>query len=239
VPPFLAHRFSAALIRVNVDSGEPVRNADGFCIRCAANEAGEALGRIAADRTNVGGRFDGYTSRDASEKKVLRDVFEPGDAWFRTGDLMRRDEQGYYYFVDRLGDTFRWKGENVATSEVAEAICSYPGVTEANVYGVSIPGSDGRAGMAAIVAADGLDLGGLRAHLAAALPEYARPLFLRIRDAMDVTTTFKYTKGEFVRDGYSPAATADPIYFNAREQGAFVRVDDALFARINAGDVRL
>src|SRR6202012_4455028 len=100
-----------------------------------------------------GKTFDGYTKASDTEKKILRDVFEKGDAWFRTGDLMRKDEAGFFYFVDRLGDTFRWKGENVSTSEVAEAIAAFPGIAEVSVYGVAVPGAEGRAGMAAIVAA--------------------------------------------------------------------------------------
>src|SRR5207247_6272868 len=133
-------------------------------------------------------------SKAETEKKILRDVFEKGDAYFRTGDLMKKDENGYFYFVDRIGDTFRWKGENVATSEVSEAITVFPGIAEANVYGVSIPGKDGRAGMAALVVEGNLDLAALRAHLVAHLPEYARPLFLRIKSEIDVTGTFKQKK---------------------------------------------
>ena len=141
-------------MKYDADADAPVRDARGRCVRCAPNEVGEAIGQLQEDRSNVGSRFEGYTNEEASEAKILRDVFEPGDAWFRTGDLMRRDEHGYFYFVDRIGDTFRWKGENVATSEVAEAICAFPGIKEANVYGVAIPGTDGRAGMATIVADD-------------------------------------------------------------------------------------
>src|SRR5712692_2484582 len=171
IPPFLAHRFPATLVKFDVDQDAPVRNEQGFCIRCAPNEVGEALGRVLQNPSNVGSRFEGYTNTEASEKKILRDVFEPGDVWFRTGDLMRRDEKGYFYFVDRIGDTFRWKGENVATSEVSEAICGFPGIREANVYGVAIPGTDGQAGMAALVADDALDLVAFRAHLMKRLPD--------------------------------------------------------------------
>ena len=114
--------------------------------------------------------------RRIPRKKILRDVFEPGDAWFRTGDLMRRDERGFFYFVDRIGDTFRWKGENVATSEVSEAMTEFPGVLEANVYGVAVPNTDGRAGMAALVVDARFDLARFHAHLKARLPDYARPL---------------------------------------------------------------
>ena len=102
------------------------------------------IGRIARDPSNVGGRFDGYTSQAETEKKILRNVFAKGDAWFATGDLMRKDDQGYFYFVDRLGDTFRWKGENVATAEVADAITAHSAIADADVYGVSVPGTEGR-----------------------------------------------------------------------------------------------
>src|SRR3989475_188495 len=203
IPPFLAHRFPATLVKFDVERGEPVRTEQGLCIRCGPTEIGEAIGKILNNPSSVGSRFEGYTSPEASERKILRNVFEPGDAWFRTGDhaserkilrnvfepgdawfrtgdLMRKDEHGYFYFVDRIGDTFRWKGENVATSEVSEAICAFRGVKAANVYGVAIPGTDGRAGMAALVTDGELDLAALRIHLIDRLPGYARPLFLRI-----------------------------------------------------------
>ena len=237
IPSYLAHRFPAALVRFDVETGEPLRNQQGLCLRCAPNEAGEAIGAILTDRSNFGGRFEGYTSGEASAKKVLRDVFQPGDAWFRTGDLMRKDERGFYYFVDRIGDTFRWKGENVATSEVSEALCEFPGIQEANVYGVAIPGADGRAGMATLVAGGPLDLAAFREHVNRRLPDYARPLFLRIRSEMEVTSTFKHTKGDLVRQGYDPAATADAIYFNHPEQEAFVRLDPALYNLIQTGQI--
>ena len=133
------------------------------------------IGKIINDPSKPGNRFEGYASKAETEKKILRDVFEKGDAWFRTGDLMRKDANGYFYFVDRIGDTFRWKGENVATSEVQEAITVFPGIVEANVYGVAIPGKDGRAGMAAVVAEGNIDLNAFREHLVASLPELCPP----------------------------------------------------------------
>jgi fatty-acyl-CoA synthase len=238
IPPFLAHRFPATLMKYDADADAPVRDASGFCVRCSPNDVGEAIGQVLKDRSNVGGRFEGYTNEEASERKILRNVFEPGDAWFRTGDLMRRDERGYFYFVDRIGDTFRWKGENVSTSEVSEAICGFPGIKEANVYGVAIPGTDGRAGMATVVTGDGLDLAAFRTHLVDRLPEYARPVFVRIRSDLEVTATFKHTKSALVRDGYDPAAVGDAIYFNDRERQAFVRLDGLLYDRIQSGHVR-
>lgn len=238
-PAYLAHRFPIALVRFDVEKDEPVRDEQGHCIPCVPNEAGEAIGRVSADPAQVGSRFEGYTDQAASEKKVLRGVFQEGDAWIRTGDLMRKDEKGFYYFVDRIGDTFRWKGENVATSEVAQAICAFPGVKHANVYGVAISGAAGRAGMAAIVAEQALDLDALRSHLASRLPSYARPLFLRFSDEIDLTGTFKYSKTELVRQGFDPRTTSDAMYFDSQETKSYLQLDSALYERIQAGLLRL
>ena len=239
VPPFLSHRFPLALVKFDVEAGEPLRAADGFCVRCAADEAGEAISRILDDATRPGGKFEGYSDAGETNRKVLRNVFETGDAWFRTGDLMRKDEEGFYYFVDRIGDTFRWKGENVSTTEVAAAVSAFPGVTEAIVYGVAVPGTEGRAGMAAIVAGAAFDPAAYARHLADRLPEYARPLFLRFRSAIEMTSTFKPRRQDLVRDGYDPSRTTDALWFNDRASQTFIRVDAALFARINAGEIRL
>jgi fatty-acyl-CoA synthase len=239
IPPYLTHRFPTTLVRFDAEKREPVRDELGFCKRCAPNEVGEAISPLGKAAGNFGSRFEGYTSQEESDRKTLRNVFKPGDAWLRTGDLMRKDERGFFYFVDRIGDTFRWKGENVATFEVAEAVRSFPGVMEADVYGVEIPGAEGRAGMAALVADDDLDLSAFRAHLNICLPDYARPLFLRFRKDMEMTATFKYTKLNLVREGYDPAATSDAIYFNHPEHQAFVRLDKHLYSRIQSGQVRL
>jgi fatty-acyl-CoA synthase len=239
IPPYLTHRFSPALVRFDVAQDEPVRNSEGFCIPCDTNEAGEALARVVNDPANVGSRFEGYTDEAASEKKILRDVFKPGDMWIRTGDLMRKDEKGFFYFVDRIGDTFRWKGENVATSEVSAVLCTFPGVKHANVYGVAISGNEGRAGMAAVVADRSCNLAELRRHLAERLPSYARPVFLRFRDGAEVTGTFKYSKSDLVKQGYDPAVTTDVLYFDHPELDAFERVDSALYDRIRGGQIRL
>jgi fatty-acyl-CoA synthase len=239
VPPFLAHRFPVALVKIDAETGEPARGAHGFCMRCAPDEIGHALGRIGKGASGAGGRFEGYTSAAETEKKVLRNVFEPGDAWFATGDLMRRDAQGYFYFVDRIGDTFRWKGENVATSEVAEALSEFPAIADASVYGVSIPGMEGRVGMAALVPNGPMDLVALRAHLAARLPAYARPLFLRIRSRLDVTATFKHTKSDLVTEGYDPNRADDPLYFDHPARQAFVPLTPALYDEISTGRIAL
>jgi fatty-acyl-CoA synthase len=238
IPSFLAHRFPAAIVRFDVETGAPLRGADGLCIRCRAGEVGEALGRI-GELKDGGGRFEGYTSAAETEKKVLCDVLAPGDAWFRTGDLMMRDAEGYLYFVDRIGDTFRWKGENVATLEVAEAIAACPGVADVSVYGVTVPGHDGRAGMAAVVVADGFEQADLYEHLRQRLPAYAVPLFLRLLPALSLTETFKQKKQELVRDGLDPTRVSDPLYFRDVSLGAYVPLDAALFAKIVSGEIRL
>jgi fatty-acyl-CoA synthase len=238
-PSFLAHRFPVALVKSDPSTNEPVRGADGLCVRCATGETGEAIGKTYDEGLQSGRKFEGYTDAQASERKIIRNVFERGDAWYRTGDLMRCDAGGYYYFVDRIGDTFRWKGENVATLEVAAAIAVFPGIVDATVYGVAVPGTEGAAGMAAIVADGPLDLPRLRHHLADALPPYARPLFLRIQDRIAVTATFKHQKGDLVREGFDPDASGDAIYFDDAAQRAYVRLDRALFARIVADAARL
>lgn len=234
IPPFLAHRFPLALVRFDVETGLPQRGPDGFCIRCAPDEVGEAIGRIGADSP-----FEGYTNAEDSERKILRDVFAPGDAWFRTGDLMRRDASGFFSFVDRIGDTFRWKGENVSTTEVAECIAACPGVVEANVYGVAVPGMEGRAGMAALVTNGPLDLARLHRHLVENLPAYARPRFLRLRPALATTATFKPTKHDLVREGFDPAVIAEPLYVDDATSGTFMPLDHRSYEEICAGGMRL
>ncbi len=145
IPPFLRHRFKVAIVRHDAEAGQPMRDPSGFCIPAAAGEAGEAIGLIAGQ-----GRFEGYTNDGETSRKVLRDVFAKGDQWFRTGDLMRIDAAGHHYFIDRIGDTFRWKGENVSTLEVANMLSAAIGVADVVAYGVAVPHADGKAGMAFI-----------------------------------------------------------------------------------------
>jgi fatty-acyl-CoA synthase len=237
VPPFLAHRFPVALIRLDAGSGMPMRDQNGFCIPCDPGEPGEAIGRVADHTGSPLHQFDGYTNAEASAARLLRGVFGAGDRWYRTGDLMRKDAAGYYYFVDRIGDTFRWKGENVSTTEVAMAVRGCPGVLEAVVFGVSIPGYEGRAGMAAVTTDEHFDVARLRNHLAAALPAYARPLFVRCCRTLDVTGTFKLVKSKLMAEGY--AGAGDPVWFNDRVAGRFVACDAALRRSIEANRMPL
>jgi fatty-acyl-CoA synthase len=238
IPPLLAHRFPAAIVKVDAENGVPLRDDNGLCIACARNEIGEAIGRIGT-ADEGGGRFEGYTDRGETEKKILRDVFAKGDGWFRTGDLMRLDEHGFFHFVDRIGDTFRWKGENVATSEVNDAIRDCEGVRDATTYGVEVPGHDGRAGMAAIVVAGGFDFDDFAARLARRLPAYALPLFIRISATLDATETFKQKKQLLMRDGFDPAAIGEPLYYRDPQSGVYRPLDAEAFARIADGKIRL
>ncbi|EQD40662.1 solute carrier family 27 (fatty acid transporter), member, partial [mine drainage metagenome] len=146
IPPVLAHRYPVAIVRFEPDTLLPARDAAGRCLRCAPDEAGEAIGQILGGAEHANLAFEGYADTEATERKIARDVFAPGDAWYRTGDLMTCDEKGFFYFVDRIGDTFRWKGENVSTTEVASILTKCRGVVDAAVYGVSVPGAEGRAG---------------------------------------------------------------------------------------------
>lgn len=238
VPPLLAHRFPAGLVKLDPDSGAPLRNEEGFCVACARGEAGEAIGRMGT-ADEGGGRFEGYTDAGETEKKILRDVFAKGDAWFRTGDLMRLDDKGFFHFVDRIGDTFRWKGENVATSEVNDVVRDFTGVIDATTYGISIPGTDGRAGMSAIVVNEGFDIEGLPAHLAQRLPAYARPVFIRISRELDATETFKQKKGELAREGFDPELISDPLFMLDPKSGAYAALDSEMHSKVIDGAIRL
>ena len=234
LPRFLRKVVGVEILRFDVGAEEVVRGKDGFCLRADYGEAGEAVIKIGRNT-----RFEGYTNPAATEKKVLRDVFVKGDAYFRTGDLLRLDEEGYFYFVDRIGDTFRWKGENVATSEVAEVLTVEPGIREVNVYGVAVAGTDGRAGMAALVTTPDFDVDALAARIDAELAFYARPLFLRILPEMEITGTFKHRKVDLVREGFDPRQIRDPLYFRDPGAGRFVPLDVALLERIESGQIRL
>jgi fatty-acyl-CoA synthase len=228
-----------ALVKFDPASGAPLRDEAGLCVRCDVNEAGEAIGEISNASGKHSSRFEGYVDAAASQQKILRDVFATGDAWYRTGDLMRKDELGYFYFVDRVGDTYRWKGENVSTGEVTAVITACPGVSDAAVFGVTIPGTDGRAGMAALVVNPKFDLGTFRRHIAARLPEYAWPLFLRIVTSIALTGTFKLRKQELALEGYDRDRVDDDLYFDDKRHQAYVAVDAGLHAQLRAGKLRL
>ncbi len=229
-------RHNGRLIRYDVATDAHPRTPDGRCFECAPGEIGEFVGMILDLPDSAAGRFEGYTSADATERKILRDVFQPGDRWYRSGDLLSHDADGYFTFVDRIGDTFRWKSENVSTQEVAETLAAFDGVAIANVYGVAIPGAEGRAGMAALVLRPGAAFDGARFHAftAARLPAYALPLFVRVAADADVTSTFKLRKVALQAEGYDPARVRDPLFVRDEAARAYVPLTPERHARVAA-----
>ncbi|XP_055592123.1 long-chain fatty acid transport protein 4 [Uranotaenia lowii] len=212
VPAFAKAFYPVTLVRCEEETGEIIRNSEGFCIRCKPGEPGVFIGKI--NLKNALNSFQGYADKKASEKKVLKDVFVRGDMYFNSGDILVADLYGYYYFKDRTGDTFRWRGENVATSEVEGVITNIVGLKDCAVYGVDIPGTEGKAGMAAIVDTEGkIDLDQLAAGVRGSLPAYARPLFIRVLSEVPMTATFKLKKRDLQLDGFDINKIKDPIYF--------------------------
>jgi citronellyl-CoA synthetase len=219
-----------ALVKYDVDADEIERDENGHLIKVANGEPGLLLGKI-TEKT----AFEGYTSKEDTEKKILRDVFKPGDAWFNTGDLMKTVDVGFslglphYQFVDRIGDTFRWKSENVSTNEVGEIINGHPQIDFCNVYGVEIPKADGKAGMASLVLApgvDSLDVESFSSYVNEQLPAYARPVFLRIQRELDTTGTFKMVKGDLRKQGYDLKQVSDPLYVLKPRTDTYVPLDE-------------
>ena len=233
IPSFLAHRLPVALVALDAAAEAPARGADGFCRRVARGETGEALGRIGSG----GARFEGYTDAEATAKKLLRDVFEPGDLWLRSGDLMRQDAAEFFYFVDRVGGTFRWKGENVSSTDVCGVVARAPGVRAAAVYGVRVPGAEGRAGMAALVVDDTFDVAAFARRVADDLPGYARPLVLRLPSRIAETATFRPQTAALAAEGFDPARIADPLYLLRGE--TYVPLDRDTYAHVAAGTLRV
>jgi fatty-acyl-CoA synthase len=205
-----------AFAEYDSDTGEPVRDGKGRVRKVRGGQPGLLLSQVISIQP-----FDGYTDPEASEKKLVRNAFRDGDAWINTGDLMRPQGWRHGAFVDRLGDTFRWKGENVATTDVEGAVAADPNVEAVTVFGVQVPDSEGRAGMAAVVLSDGGTFDGkspaktVYEHL----PGYAVPLFVRVVDALEHTSTFKNKKVDLRDEGYE-SDIEDPLYLlEGRDEG--------------------
>ncbi|KAF9189427.1 Fatty-acid-CoA ligase FadD6 [Haplosporangium sp. Z 767] len=198
------------IVKFDIQTEELIRDKNGWCIQCAPGEPGELLTLI--DPAEPSRAFRGYHENEsASNKKVAKNVFKAGDQYFRTGDILRQDSDGYFYFGDRVGDTFRWKSENVSTAEVSEVLSSYPDCIEVNVYGVQVPGQDGRAGMAAIVSKSTMDWDKFAAYALKNLPRYSVPIFIRKVPEMEITGTFKQRKVELVNEGMDPSKVSDEM----------------------------
>ncbi len=228
-----------ALVKYDVDADEIIRDANGRCIEVAEGEPGLLLGKITEATA-----FEGYTSEEDTEKKILRDALEDGDAWFNTGDILRSVNVGFslglkhYQFVDRVGDTFRWKSENVSTNEVGEIINGFPQIDFCNVYGVEISGTNGRAGMAALSLEPGatdLDLDALSQYVCDNLPSYARPVFLRIQRELDTTVTFKMVKGDLRKQGYDLELVDDPLYVMKPGSERYEPLEPEFLASLKSG----
>ncbi|MGH0036302.1 MAG: long-chain-acyl-CoA synthetase [Myxococcota bacterium] len=220
-----------AILRCDQETGEVIRNDRGLCDTVDIGEIGLLVGRISGATG-----FDGYVDREATRKKVLTDVLKKGDQYFNTGDLVQVHAGRWLSFADRVGDTFRWKGENVSTNEVADLLDGADGVLEANVYGVQVPHADGRAGMAALTVDDSFDLERFAAYVGEGLPRYQRPLFLRLLGGqMQVTGTFKHQKVDYRKQGFDPAEVSDPLYLLQNDR--YVPLDAALHAAIESGEV--
>jgi len=233
----------AKVAKFNVESEELVRDRNGWCIECAPGEAGEVL--IPIKDNDPATKFAGYHgAKEASEKKVLRDGFRKGDKFFRTGDLLSRDSRGYFRFVDRIGDTFRWRGENCSTNEIAEVLSTNPGVQEINIYGALVPGNeDGRAPMAAITPKDGdlsnLDLDGFLKMAKDNLPSYAVPLFIRIRPEMPVTATMKHQKAQLRKEGVDLDQVEDEVFWLNPDAKTYAKLTKADLQRIENQEVKI
>ncbi len=222
----------AYLLRCDPETGEPWRSADGRCEAVGAGGTGLLVGRITRALP-----FDGYADAEATKKKILEGVFHGGDRYFNTGDLLTLHEDRWLGFADRVGDTFRWKGENVSTNEVAEILNGARGVLETNVYGVKVPGADGRAGMASVHHDERFSIDELAAFVSRELPGYMRPYFVRLQREMRITGTFKHQKVDYRREGYDPSLVSDPLYFLQGDR--YVPLDTELFGGIESGRVEV
>ncbi|KAM7216394.1 fatty acid transporter protein [Rhypophila decipiens] len=233
-----------AIIRMDPETDEPWRDpTTGFCARVKTNEAGEMLARL--PEKDIALRFQGYFANDdATNSKIMRDVFRKGDAWFRSGDMIRWDEHNRVYFSDRLGDTFRWKSENVSTAEVSEVLGNHASVQEANVYGVQLPNHDGRAGCVAIVFSTPEPtremLKGLADHALAILPRYAVPLFLRLRKEVGLhnTGTNKQQKHVLRSESVDPNKVGGDTLFWLKD-GTYVPFGEREWNELEGGRVKL
>ncbi|XP_054281715.1 long-chain fatty acid transport protein 4-like [Macrosteles quadrilineatus] len=228
--------YPISIIKVNQETGEPLRNKDGLCMTCQPGEPGVFIGKIIP--SNPARAFLGYVNETESKKKIVHDVFNKGDSAFISGDLLVMDEWGYLYFKDRTGDTFRWKGENVSTSEVEGLVSNISNYKDCVVYGVEIPRCEGRAGMAAILDPNcDLDLTSLAEGVKKALPVYARPVFVRLLQEVEMTGTYKLKKLDLQKEGFNPSTIEDKIYFLSAS-GKYELLTPELYKDIEVGVIR-
>ena len=230
---FLPYIMNVHFIKIDSETGDYVKDGNGLCVDCGVNEPGETICEITKKAP-----FFGYRNKESSKKKVLCDVFRKGDSYFLTGDVMRMDEEGWVFFCDRSGDTFRWKGENVSTAEVESIISNILKLTDVVVYGVEVPGNEGRAGMAAIVGSpESVDLPGLPQQLFLSLPAYAVPLFVRFIKSADLTGTFKLQKVKLRNESFDKVKVSDPLYM--LRGNLYVPLTDEMYQEVLGGNIKL
>jgi fatty-acyl-CoA synthase len=249
IPPSVVHSYAGVLIEYDVDQGRPRKrpgykdddtSGQGWALRCVNGQPGELVMCLPE------GKYDGYVGEEQTQKKLYKDVFQRGDVWFATGDLLKYDADGYFYFVDRAGDSFRWKGENVATAEVADLISEFPGILEANVYGVTVPYYDGKAGMLSLTTKpkeqEAFDMTKFSAFVLDQLPHYARPLFIRLRQTEnDKTSTFKFQKSVYMKQAFDLAqCQPDQLYvwLKQGDRGNYVALTQDVSDQIQQGKLR-
>ena len=227
----------ANLIKVDPETGEHVRDSRGFCVSAGVNEPGEVVAEIGEIASEA---FQGYHDPEATKKKILRNVFKPGDAYFLSGDMMRLDEEGYFYFCDRTGDTFRWKGENVSTNEVEGLTSRTLELRDVVIFGVDVPGTEGKAGMACIVGSEeSVDVQGLAKKLYRVLPAYAVPVFIRLVQQADLTGTFKFQKTRLRAEGYNIEKVSDPLFILDTSKKGYLPLDKDKYQQLQKGELRL
>uniref|UniRef100_A0A3B3BHD0 long-chain-fatty-acid--CoA ligase n=1 Tax=Oryzias melastigma TaxID=30732 RepID=A0A3B3BHD0_ORYME len=234
----LPYVYPIRLVRVNEETMELLRDSRGLCVPCRPGEPGLLVGRI--DQKDPLRRFDGYANQDATKKKIAHNVFKKNDCAYISGDVLVMDELGYMYFRDRSGDTFRWRGENVSTTEVEGIISNLLDQTDVAVYGVAVPGVEGKAGMAAIAdASESFDCERFLKSIQRGLPSYARPVFLRTSPQVDTTGTFKIQKTRLQREGFDPRLTSDQLYYLNSRAGRYEPIDEELYNAIVEGRIPL
>ncbi|KAL3065728.1 hypothetical protein OYC64_015806 [Pagothenia borchgrevinki] len=229
--------FPFSLIKYDTERDEPIRDDNGLCVEAPKGETGLLVSKI----TDIA-PFVGYAqNEEQTERKKLRNVLKKGDLYFNSGDLMRIDNDNFIYFQDRVGDTFRWKGENVATNEVSDILTISDGLKEANVYGVQVPGHEGRIGMAAVTMKEGAQFDGSRIfnHVVSYLPSYARPRFIRIQNAVEVTGTFKQMKVKLVEESFDLGRIQDPLYILDNEEKSYITLTAQVYSSIISGNIKL
>ena len=219
------------VVKCDLESGEPIRNSKGYCESVEIGETGLFISKLSKLAT-----FEGYLDKQASNKKIMTDVMQDGDTWFNSGDLLTRHENNWLSFADRVGDTYRWKSENVSTMEVAAIINKYPEVLDTNVYGVEVESADGRAGMALMNISEDFDFEVFSEHVEKNLNTFQRPCFIRIAEVMKTTGTFKHQKEDLKKQGFDPSVIEDKLYFY--QKGRYVEIDDSLYQRIQSGEER-